>query len=152
MLDLNLLYEFIIWYHSNWTILYPNIPFNWLCLQKCVICGKGKKSPNGATAGCAVQTCRKSFHFYCARTTATTVARKMIETVDSGTEIDRYLWVTLRLIYCCLSLKLWSECVHDTYHMRLLQMYCIMYKKSRKKDCLQCFDAVGWVAGRASGL
>jgi len=61
------------------------------CLQKCAICGKGKKSPNGATAGCAVQTCRKSFHFYCARTTATAVARKMVETLDSGTEIDRYL-------------------------------------------------------------
>ena len=61
-------------------------------LQKCAICRKGKKSMNGATAGCAVDTCRKTFHFYCARTTQTTVARKMVETMNDGKEeIDRYL-------------------------------------------------------------
>jgi len=27
-----------------------------------------------------------------------------------------------------------------------------MFRKNVKKHCLQCFDAVGWVAGRASSL
>ena len=73
----------------------PELTHHWelSCLQKCNICGKGKKSLNGATAGCAIQTCRKTFHFYCARTTLTTVARKMVETMDDGNELDRYLWV-----------------------------------------------------------
>ena len=28
---------------------------------------------------------------------------------------------------------------------------CILYIASFQLFCLQCFDAVGWVAGRASG-
>ena len=36
--------------------------------------------------------------------------------------------------------------VHTTYYLTLMAIMHVSY------CCLQCFDAVGWVAGRASGL
>jgi len=37
-----------------------------------------------------------------------------------------------------------------TLHM--LYAFIVLYYTVLKLDCLQCFEAVGWAAGRASGL
>jgi len=42
--------------------------------------------------------------------------------------------------------ELWSK---DRIH---LLHFCCMHIFVNYKKCLQCFDAVGWAAGRASGL
>jgi len=34
----------------------------------------------------------------------------------------------------------------------LQQQFAVSHPQSSSVDCLQCFDAVGWVAGKASGL
>ena len=39
--------------------------------------------------------------------------------------------------------KLWPRPWEFTASFDLLRVFCV---------CLQCFDAVGWAAGRASGL
>jgi len=42
-----------------------------------------------------------------------------------------------------------SDCLHSTKQLNTKNTN-IVYK--RLPDCIQCFDAVGWAAGRASGL
>ena len=45
-------------------------------------------------------------------------------------------------------LVMWYPLCHaDAFLIYLVYLTCII-----KALCLQCFDAVGWVAGRASGL
>ena len=48
-------------------------------------------------------------------------------------------------VNCCL------KCTLESGIPRLLRLGCF-YFFSFSLLCLQCFDAVGWVAGRASGL
>jgi len=48
------------------------------------------------------------------------------------------LGFVLHLVYCLL----------NHFHIHVLFVYTMQYTCF----CLQCFDAVGWAAGRASGL
>ena len=49
------------------------------------------------------------------------------------------------------------HCIYSRTHMDGMYIIayilytCILYIASFQLFCLQCFDAVGWVAGRASG-
>ena len=43
-----------------------------------------------------------------------------------------------------------QEVVH-VLHMKAIDFYILVFF-SISESCLQCFDAVGWAAGRASGL
>jgi len=39
-----------------------------------------------------------------------------------------------------------------TLAVRMKKQHCSVVYRERKSADIQCFDAVGWVAGRASGL
>jgi len=51
-----------------------------------------------------------------------------------------YLILALYILFACL------------YRMLLHLLVCSFFTYLSELLCLQCFDAVGWVAGRATGL
>jgi len=54
--------------------------------------------------------------------------------------------------YCdSVSLSLNVSVMHGSNWTVVMRVYYVYIKKF-KSQCLQCFDPVGWVAGRASGL
>ncbi|KAK6170048.1 hypothetical protein SNE40_018534 [Patella caerulea] len=59
--------------------------------SKCAICkskkGKSKGMLTGATSGCAVQSCRKTFHFYCARTSDECITKRLVVSFKSSGKI-----------------------------------------------------------------
>ncbi|XP_050390381.2 uncharacterized protein MAL13P1.304 [Patella vulgata] len=59
--------------------------------SKCTICkskkGKSKGMLTGATSGCAVQSCRKTFHFYCARTSNECITKRLVVSFKSSGKI-----------------------------------------------------------------
>ncbi|XP_013412519.1 uncharacterized protein LOC106175190 isoform X2 [Lingula anatina] len=64
---------------------------------KCRICLKTKglkkkKKPelNGATAGCAINSCKMTYHFYCAAQDPIVITRRFVEKNSSGKEIVKY--------------------------------------------------------------
>ena len=74
-------------------------------LQKCAICkprkGNGKKSKdgynvNGATAGCALKACQKTYHYCCAYSDPTAITKRMlIKIKDQEKQVILY-----RFVYC----------------------------------------------------
>ena len=62
------------------------------------------------------------------------------------------LWSSLLGHYCCPRFLLWSPyaCIHALTHN--FSSHISFSESFFLPICLQCFDAVGWVAGRASDL
>ena len=61
--------------------------------QKCTACQKDKKwkKVGGATAGCAVPRCKKTFHFYCAAQDKDTITRRIeITNKNKGSAVVAY--------------------------------------------------------------
>ncbi|XP_067673412.1 uncharacterized protein [Haliotis asinina] len=81
---------------------------------KCYICGKGgkkkKKGPRGATAGCAVRSCRRSFHYYCAKMSPDVVTKRLVVHIKSKGEKT-----VLYRVFCCKE--------HEDQYRRNLKHY-----------------------------
>jgi len=71
------------------------------------------------------------------------------------TEIYNILEIRL-LIFCCIlsQCTIVSRLVFKHYNLTLLLLLLLLkvWRTCLQCSCLQCFDAVGWAAGRASGL
>ncbi|XP_046350649.1 uncharacterized protein LOC124131410 isoform X2 [Haliotis rufescens] len=66
---------------------------------KCFVCGCGKKRkkvPRGATAGCAVRSCRRSFHYYCAKMSPDVVTKRLVVHIKTRGEKT-----VLYRVFCC---------------------------------------------------
>lgn len=51
--------------HMIYMSLFQRFGICMLLLQKCHICRKERDAKTGATSGCALSSCRKTYHFYC---------------------------------------------------------------------------------------
>ncbi|XP_041362425.1 uncharacterized protein LOC121378359 isoform X2 [Gigantopelta aegis] len=66
---------------------------------KCHICKKFTKKikiKGGASAGCALRECRRSFHYYCAKTDDTTVTKRLVVSFKSKNKKT-----ILYRVFCC---------------------------------------------------
>ncbi|KAK3091796.1 hypothetical protein FSP39_022702 [Pinctada imbricata] len=74
---------------------------------KCAICKnmKDKKRRHGsATAGCAVASCRKTFHFYCAKKDPVAITKRMIiKYRKENKEVVMYRYESLW--YTCINVR-----------------------------------------------
>ncbi|KAJ8321526.1 hypothetical protein KUTeg_000923 [Tegillarca granosa] len=65
----------------------------------CSICRKDKSrkgKTNGATSGCAIRSCRKSFHYYCAKLDPVAVTKRMlVRYKNENREVVLYRYYTL---------------------------------------------------------
>ena len=94
--------------HSTWILnilnFFISCVYNYVFfLQKCTICkprkGNGKKSKdgynvNGATAGCALKACQKTYHYCCAYSDPTAITKRILmKSKHLGKQIVLYRFV-----------------------------------------------------------